>query len=97
MGSYGFTQFKFSGSFADCANIGYLLNAAVDTVIFRSRPFTTMAASYELRKKQVEIFTELLKLKIDDKCNPTDPRWLATHDIYYWCEKLCVELVKEWI
>ena len=97
LGTYGFTELNLTGAFADCSNLGYLVSAAVDTVIFRSRPFMTMAASYELRKKQVEIFTELLKLKIDDECNPTDPNWLATHDIYHWCEKLCVELVKEWI
>jgi hypothetical protein len=51
LNTYGFTELKLSGSYADCANLGYLLNAAVDTVIFRSKPFTTMAAGYELRKK----------------------------------------------
>ena len=56
-----------------------------------------MAAGYELRKKQVEIFTELLKLKIDDECSVTDPKWLSTHDIYYWCEKIAYELVNEWL
>jgi len=49
--TFGFTELKFSGSYADCPNLGYLLNAAVDTVMFRSKPFTTMAAGYELRKK----------------------------------------------
>ena len=51
MHTFGFTELKFSGSYADCPNLGYLLNAAVDTVMFRSKPFTTMAAGYELRKK----------------------------------------------
>jgi hypothetical protein len=51
LGTYGFTEFSHTGAYADCANLGYLISAAVDTVIFRSRPFMSMAASYELRKK----------------------------------------------
>ena len=90
LGTYGFTELNYTGAFSDCPNIGYLVSAAMDNVIFRSRPFMTMAASYELRKKQVEIFTELLKLKIDDECNPTDPNWLATHDIYITGLRNCV-------
>ena len=53
--------------------------------------------AYEMRKKQVQNFTSLFKLKIGDECNPTNAKWLATHDIYHWCDNLAVELVREWI
>ena len=97
MEDYGFTELSYNGAFAECNNLAFLLNAAVDNVLYRAKPFTSLAASYELRKKQVALFTDLLKLKIDDECSPTDPEWLATHDIYYWCERIAEDLVKEWI
>ena len=43
----------------------------------------------------METFTKLLKLKIDDESNPTNPLWLSTHDIYFWGDKVAVELTKE--
>ena len=73
------------------------MNASVDTVIYRTKPFFTLAAGYELRKQQVELFTKLLKLKINDESTPTNPKWLATHDIYHWCDTIAEELVTEWI
>jgi len=95
--SYGFTKFVMSGAFIDCPNLGYLIGASVDTVIYRAKPFTSMVHAYEMRKKQVQNFTTLFKLKIGDECNPTNAKWLATHDIYHWCDNLAVDLVKEWI
>jgi hypothetical protein len=38
-----------------------------------------------------------LKLKINDESSPTNPKWLATHDIYHWCDAMAEELVKDWI
>ena len=34
---------------------------------------------------------------MDDESNPTNAKWLATHDIYHWCDNLAVELMREWI
>jgi hypothetical protein len=45
----------------------------------------------------VALFTKLLKLKIDDESSPSDPKWLATHDIYHWCDSMAEDLVSEWI
>ncbi len=53
LSSYGFTKFIMSGAFIDCPNLGYLIGASVDTVIYRAKPFTSMAYAYEMRKKQV--------------------------------------------
>ncbi len=51
--SYGFTKFIMSAAFLDCPNLGYLIGASVDTVIYRAKPFTSMVYAYEMRKKQV--------------------------------------------
>ena len=66
-------------------------------MIFLAKPFTNLEATFELKKEQVKMFTKLLKLKIDDEIHPTDPEWLSTHDIYYWCEQIAIDLAKEWI
>ena len=95
--TYGFTKLVMSGAYLDCANLGYLIGASIDTVIYRAKPFTSMVYAYKMRKKQVQNFTALFKLKIGDECNPTNIKWLATHDIYNWCDNLAIELVKEWI
>ena len=50
MKSFGFSKFNITGAYADCASIGLLMNASVDTVIYRAKPFFTLAAGYELRK-----------------------------------------------
>ena len=51
--SYGFTKFIMSAAFIDCPNLGYLIGASVDTVIYRAKPFTSIVYAYEMRKKQV--------------------------------------------
>ena len=51
--SYGFTKFNMSGAFNDCPNLGYLIGASIDSVIYRAKPFTSMVYEYEMRKKQV--------------------------------------------
>jgi hypothetical protein len=50
MKTYGFSKFTISGGYADCSNIGYLLSACVENVIYRAKPFTNLAAGYEMRK-----------------------------------------------
>jgi len=62
--SYGFTKFVMSAAYQDCPNLGYLIGASVDAVIYRAKPFTSMVYAYEMRKKQVQSFTSLFKLKI---------------------------------
>ena len=34
--SYRFTNFVMSAAFLDCPNLGYLIGASVDTVIYRA-------------------------------------------------------------